>query len=525
MKILLSFILLLAVFWGYGQIDVTDKANINWGPKIPQEKRASFVDIISHDETGYYMLKNVKNGMALEKYNLDLSQADKFQLPLKYQGDNLFFEGITEFNDKFLLLSSHTDRKLKKNSLFYQVIDKKNLSAEGEATKVGEIGYEKKRFQGEFDYEISLDSTKLLLFFSKPYLKDAPEQFGFKVMNQKLEELWNKEVTLPYKQQLFTVKDYRVSNNGDVYILGKEFSEDKTNVKKKGTRKYKYHIVGYFDNGTRIKDFEVDLEDKFISEITFRVRNNGDIICAGFYSENGSYGIKGTFFLAIDGETKKIKSSNLKEFEENFITQNWTQKQIDKAKRKEAKKDRKIEMYNYDLRNFILRDDGGVVLLAEQYYVYVTTHTYTDANGYTRTTTTYHYNYNDIIVVNVAPDGNIDWTTKIEKTQHSTNDGGRLSSYALQVKDDQMYLVYNESAKRYFDKEELKKLEKKEKKAYLTLLVSIANNGEYNKEILFNNSNDRIYTVPKLCEQISDDQMIIYSVSRKGQKFGNMRLK
>ena len=96
------------------------------------------------------------------------------------------------------------------------------------------------------------------------------------------------------------------------------------------------------------------------------------------------------------------------------------------------------------------------------------------------------------------------------------------TSFALQVKDDMMYLVYNESAKQYFDKEERSEMKGKDKRSYLTLLVSIDNKGEYEKEILLNNSVDKVYTVPKLCEQISKNKMLIYSYSKKGQKFGTM---
>ena len=81
-----------------------------------------------------------------------------------------------------------------------------------------------------------------------------------------------------------------------------------------------------------------------------------------------------------------------------------------------------------------------------------------------------------------------------------------------------MYLVYNESAKQYFDKEERSEMKRKDKRSYLTLLVSIDNKGEYEKEILLNNSVDKVYTVPKLCEQISKNKMLIYSYSKKGQK-------
>jgi hypothetical protein len=214
-----------------------------------------------------------------------------------------------------------------------------------------------------------------------------------------------------------------------------------------------------------------------------------------------------------------------KEFDESFITAGWSDREVNKAKKKKIKKDKAIEMYDYDLKDFVLRADGGVVLLAEQFYIRVVTTTSTDANGNTTTKTTYHYYYNDVIVINISPEGNIEWTTKVEKYQHSKNDDGRLSSFALQVRGDMMYLVYNERAKQYFDKEERSGMKGKDKRSYLTLLVTLNADGEYEKEILLNNSVDKVYTVPKLCEQISESEMLIYSTSRKAQKFGKMKIK
>ena len=506
------------------QIEMTDKADLKWGSVMKIDKKSRFQDVLAHDKTGSYILKTGKKGKSIEKLNNNLMVENSMILPLAYQKKKMDLEGLIYYNSKIVMLSSVNDRKLKKNYLFYQVINPSNLSLDGSIKKVGEIAYEKRRFQGAFGFDVAADSASMLLFFEMPYKKDAAEKYSFKVMDSKLDEIWSQEVELPYKEQFFTVKDSEVSSKGDVFVLGKEYNEDKNSKAMRDAPNYKYHILGYYSKGEKIVDYEVSLHDKFIKNVTFDINANGDIICSGFYSESYGSGIKGAFFLSIDGISRKITKESYKEFDEAFITEGWSDREINKANKKKVKKDKAIEMYNYDLRDFILRKDGGVVLLAEQYYVRVVTTTTTDANGNTSTKTTYHYYYNDVIVINISPDGNIEWATKIDKYQHSTNDGGRLSSFALQVKDNMMYLVYNESAKQYFDKEERSEMKRKEKRSYLTLLVSVDNKGEYEKEILLNNSIDKVYTVPKLCEQISKNEMLIYSYSKKGQKFGAMTL-
>jgi len=506
------------------QIEMTDKAELKWGSVLKIDKKSRFQEMLAHDKTGSYILKSGKKGKSIEKLNNKLMVENSMALPLTYQKKEMDLEGLVYYNGKIVMLSSFDNRKLKKNYLFYQVINSSNLTVDGKIKNIGEITYEKRRFKGAFGFDVAADSSSMLIFFVKPYEKNAPEKYSFKVLDSKLDEIWSQEVELPYKEQFFTIKDYEVSSKGDVFVMGKEYNEDKHSKAMKDKPNYKYHIIGYYNKGDKIVDYEVSLQDKFIKDVTFDINSSGDIICSGFYSESYGSGIKGAFFLSIDGTTREVKKESYKEFDEAFITEGWTDREINKAKKKKVKKDKAIEMYDYDLRDFVLREDGGVVLLAEQYHMYVTSHTST-VNGRTTTTYTYHYVYNDIIAINISPEGEIEWATKIEKYQHSTNDGGRLSSFALQVKDDMMYLVYNERARQYFDKEERSEMKRKDKNSYLTLLVSINGDGEFEKEILLNNSVDKVYTVPKLCEQISLKDMLIYSSSRKGQKFGKMTLK
>jgi hypothetical protein len=92
-----------------------------------------------------------------------------------------------------------------------------------------------------------------------------------------------------------------------------------------------------------------------------------------------------------------------------------------------------------------LRSDGGAILVAEQYYVqtvmpnngysmspygynsmYYNRYYYNSPfySGYNNRRPDYYYNYNDIIVVNIRPTGEIEWSARIPKLQESKNDQG-----------------------------------------------------------------------------------------------------
>jgi hypothetical protein len=130
-------------------------------------------------------------------------------------------------------------------------------------------------------------------------------------------------------------------------------------------------------------------------------------------------------------------TKSFNEFEIDFITQNMTEKLKKKTKKREAK-GKDVELYQYDLDNIVLKDDGGAILVGEQFFIRVVTTT--DAQGNVRTTT--HYYYNDIIVISINPKGEIDWTEKIAKRQHTINDNGYFSSYAMAVNEDKINFIF-----------------------------------------------------------------------------------
>lgn len=526
--ILLSVFTLLGML-SYGQ-SKTKKAVVDWGPELKRSKKELFVDVVGADQnTIYTTVKTVKR-FSQGKYSL-IAFDDKFRLSranminLKENGVDKTYEDIIQFNDELYLLSSFRNQKLKKNYLFAQTVDKKSLLPNRDSKKIAEIGYEKrsKYNSGSFDYEFSYDKSKLLIYYNLPYDKGASEKFGIHVFDNEFNQLWEKGIILPYKEELFSIEGYIVDNQGNVHVLGVEY-KDKARKKRMGSPNYSYHVLSYYKDSKQHKDYEVKLVDKYITDMQIAINDEKEIICGGFYSNTGTSSIAGTFYLKINAETKKIEVQNFKEFDIDFITENLSEKKEAKTKKK-AEKGKDVELYRYVLDDIILREDGGAVLVGEQYYVTVSTTTTTNSNGSTSTTTTYHYYYNDIIVTNISPKGEIDWASKIAKYQHSTNDGGFYSSYALSIVEDKLYFIFNDNAKNLKYDGKGAPYNFTRGRESIVMLVEVDSDGEQSREALTSLSDSGMLTRPKVCRQISDNEMIIYGMRGKKYKLGKVTFK
>lgn len=522
MKYIITLIIFLIVGQFFTQqLPMTDKVEITWGEDIKM-KNSYFDEVILAKRGKIFMSKWTKGELSIEVFNTEMKSILEVPVDLAFEGKKtVSLEGIVPFGDELVLLGSYSDKKTKENKLFYKNLDKKSLQSSRGWNELASLSFEKKRRNGSFSYSLSRDSSKLLLYYSLPILdKDAPSKFGFKVFSENMKMEWEKETELGFGESIFRIQKHKVSNSGDVYLIGQEYDpvEFKLFSKSEPSAR-KYHILSYQNKGKNYKDYKIALQDKFINDIAYTIKDD-ELICAGFYSLNGKSSIVGTFYLTIDLNSKKVTKSSFKEIPEDFITENWTEKQVKKAKKKESKKGQKIEAYEFDLRDFVLKEGGGATLLAEQYYVHVVTTTTTDANGNSTTRTTYHYYYNDVYIIDISPEGDINWLSKVEKTQHSINDGGYRSSYSLHIKDDKMYLMFNLKAKDYYEKADRKEMTKKEKKAYLTFISEVDSKGNVQDEILLNNTEEEIYVVPKFCEQISSEKTLIYTRKGKTQRMG-----
>jgi hypothetical protein len=498
--------------------------SLKWGKEFEASRRSTLSDIVGHDATGIYAVE-VRTGFSnsdytLEHYNTDFSPTKSFDLEIETGREKAVVNNILYLKGKLYIFYASPDRKTKKNRLSLQEIDKGTLKPKGDIKKIGEIDYEGKRQRnnGDFYCKTSRDSSKILIVYSLPYEEDTPQKFGFHVLGNQLNTLWQKDIVLPYPDELFDITNFRVDNEGNAYLLGKVFKE-KRKEKRRGLPNYSYEVIACRDAGSNIQQYPISIEDRFLTDMQIEIQDAQTIVCAGFYSEKGTVSIRGTYFLKVDAATKTIKAKNFKEFDIGFITQNMRASEAKKAARKE-KQGGEVELYEYDLDKLLVGKDGSAILIAEQYFVRAVTR-YRMINGVSSTYIVNHYYYNDIIAVKMDPSGEIAWAKKIPKTQHTVEDGGFYSSYALAIVRGNLCFIFNDNPSN-LDLEDDEKADNFKITKSIVVLACLDPKGNLTKKPIFNAKDAEVITVPKVCEQISNSEVVLFGQRKKTQQFGRL---
>lgn len=497
---------------------VSAQVEITWGIPQKAERKTEMTAMIGADEVYVYALRRDyatfgSDDPIIERYaqsdlSLDFSKRISHK---KFDGVSLTPAAQYFINGKIIAFATHYDREKDINFAYAEILD-----ADANVTRswieVARIRADKRSNRGSFYFNVSDDTSKILIVANPPYEKYADEKFTLQLVDADLNVLWKNEVTPPYKDKYFALEDYTVSDSGNVYMLA-TISKDQSGMSLRERRKTPtyYHSALVFDPvKNELSEYGIKLDPKFISDIIMDVTDSGDIVCSGFYSNKNSSDIIGTFYMEIDKNTKQVTVQNTMDFPADFLEQFMSAGRAAKKK----------EMYNYNLRYLIRRADGGALLIAEQYYEYEVCSTDPKTGA---TTCTYYYYYNDIIVVNINPQGKIDWARKIPKLQVSHNDGGYYLSFALHVTHDQLYFMFNDHPKnlnvpvggKYKYMSNLKKS--------VAVLVTMDMRGDQVRQPMFRSEDLKTYLRPKLYMPINEKRMFLYGQRRTMYKLAEVK--
>lgn len=527
-------------------------ATISWGEELREPANSFIAKTISAGPWGFNILRlrqgNVMNGdqVFLERYDEKLRLKKSQKIDLRYKNKKRAFEDLVKIGGQLYLFTSFNNQVKKKNYLFYQKVSHR-LTPSRDIVKVGEIDTKNKYKQGNFDLALSRDSSKVLIYNGLPYKKNEPERFTLRVFDDQMQELWTRDIALPYNDNVFEIEEYRVDKEGNVYILGIVY-KDGNRLQRRGQPTYGYTVIAYLNDGTEKQEYRIELEDRFITDLTFRVANDGNLVCSGFYSDRGTISIKGTYFLRMNAKTKEIYNVNYKAFDLDFLTFNMNQGQKRRAERNErsGNENRAPELARFSLDELIMRTDGGAVLVAEQYYVYQQNF---DRNfgydpfwgnrwgrwgrwgnpyGVGNNQTNFFYHYNDILIINIKPNGEIEWASRIPKRQETMNDAGYYSSYSMATVRDRFYFIYNDNPRNFDGRVQSGQRRVRYNfngSASVVSLAEVKIDGSVKVMPLFTNRDADVITRPKICRQSSSKHMLIYGERGRNFRFADLAFK
>lgn len=274
----------------------------------------------------------------------------------------------------------------------------------------------------ELQYVLSPNKRRLLAFKNLENRRDS-EQILFYQFDETGEFILNGEINLRYPDNRFRVRTVRVSNQGNVFLLGKFFKAAVPKVKDNDD--FQFLVYRYNAASQQGSEIAIDLGSLYITDLAFRLDRFENVYVAGFYSNLRSDRIGGTILQKISPAGELLLNATEK-FDAGFLGNYLSSGQINRGK----------ELRNFYLKDIILRSDGGVLLLAEKFYI--TYQSYRDYLGYWVDREIYHYE--DVILTSIAGSGNIEWHAIVEKNQVSENNAS--SSYFNAISPGGTFLFY-----------------------------------------------------------------------------------
>jgi hypothetical protein len=384
------------------------------------------------------------------------------------------FEQIIQLNDKFLFFTSRFSKDSEQFQIFCTFLDKKGKPM-NEPALVHYVLSEGRSSAPVFGATLSPDKTKMLLYFDPPFERKSSEAVSFKCYTTELEMLWEKDILLPYTQEVVQVHSFLLDNDVNIYMMsGRNPSKSGHQWQKPQGGRY----VVFFYNATnnKLKEYDVSLKDKQVLSVIFQFNKEQDVVITGYYSNDFRFSASGTFLFTIGAGGTAVKAASFMPFAKDFVAK------LVRTNRSDSE----AALPDFYLDHMILEADGSMILIGEQYYA--TENTITDPTT-GRQTIEFRYNFDDIIVTRIEPSGRHMWNLKIPKRQYTTSDT-KVCSYQCFDNGKSLMFYFNDHPE---NQQRLSAMMEGDaalwsgSKSSVTTRVILDKTGTFKREVLFSN--------------------------------------
>ncbi|MEN0047098.1 MAG: hypothetical protein AAF806_08580 [Bacteroidota bacterium] len=480
---------------------------IDWSKKHNISEDFRLMDVIHHKEgiytvrEGIYSVREGKKGTPLfiGSYNRTMDAKTEVGFDPTARGINWSYEGTFWMNNQFHLFSSFYDNKASKNILYRQSIDKERDNLQlGVLKEVTNFTVKNKHDLGEFEL-LKSASGNLLLSCSKIPNRSDNIVLQLRLFDQQFDEKEHKNIVLPFTQEQMEVMEKHIDEAGNFYILGRIYQKGRVD-RRNGTPNYEYVLVIYKNQATQALTYHLNVDDYLLTDLKFNVLKNNEVILAGLISDAGNAKTNGICYFKVDLQNTalQIKKKSL------FQTQPISLAAAQTTSSEEIKIPRYLK-----IDHLFSRSDGGSLMIAERSFQ-VSKYTYQD---------------DDILVVNINPDGTIDWVSQIPKKQSSYYTEDVILSYFPFIVEDKIYLIYNDDGRNFSYTKNRKRVQRHKTLKGYAALTEIQRDGTWRTYPLSDNSIEDLVIHPQSCKQIGRKTILIYEAFRNTYRFGKLELK
>ncbi len=385
--------------------------DVNYSPYKKFDFHGGDFSVVGKMGGRVYTYRGSAEGYFLDAYN------DSMQLMatvvLDFFPKKIYEAKFITYTDQVVLLYQGIDGN--KLTQYAALLDATGRLKKGPVTldnaKVGLFGPNRTYFS----YGVSDDKKNIFVYST--HTKGGELEMDGKWIDDQLNIAKHSHASFKAENEIET-GDAIIGNNGDAYfpaftpVGNKSYSDE-------------YWLLTLKNNDNKFTTVEFPLKDIYATSIYVKMDNlKNRIYAGGFYSDkkNGSY--KGVLYGYFDLNTGTLQNNKVIPFDEKLLSES-------------GNNSKKHAFDNYRVRQMIVKNDGGFVMLSEYYY-YDTRSSYVPGFGYysfyyspysNREIREYHYN--DIMALSYDGEGNRQWDAFVYKDQYSQEDGGLFSSYIL----------------------------------------------------------------------------------------------
>ena len=401
----------------YSEIEKTDSRNMNF-------------EILGNFSNNYLIYKNLNKRQNLTIY--DNSMSIKEEIKLDFISDRTYNIDFITYPDHFLMVW-----QFEKGNTIYC----KAASINGAGKLMGVVMDLDTTKQGVFSNKTSYsfswsEDKKKLLLYKIQTKSDVYNQLT-KVYNENFTLLDSSRITLTYNDNREDFGDLQIDNEGTVLF---------TKIKENARQEYVNTLEIIFKKlkAQQLITVDIPLDKQLIQDPLIKIDNlNKNYIINTFsYKKNGG-NVDGILTAIINRDSLKLTKKTINIFDDSLRS------------KLSGKPDWRTAYDNLNIRNIILKKDGGFIALTEEYYKqrrfgnnfndgynnfnsrYF--NSYSDYYLYNRGYYGYYrpfndgngrdvvYNYNDIINFSFNKDLKLQWSSVINKTTSDVENDNFLS--------------------------------------------------------------------------------------------------
>lgn len=248
----------------------------------------------------------------------------------------------------------------------------------------------------------------------------------------KMQVLWDTVATVDDAADVFEerIPEMTLSNDGSFFWV-----TEKNNRRAKIDR-HEINILRFDQAG--IHSGALPLGPYLTLDSRYTYDNKNRKLCvAGLWAEKGRDRANGVFYGRISSLRDSADVLQYEQFDDKFLSI---------LRQKDVGEDNR-GIPDAELRELLLRQDGGLVMVAERYHE--VQRGAAAGRGFFRDgmRMIVDYYYDDLFVVAFQPNGHVQWKSALHKKQYSQDDEGTFSSYYLMRNPDKMRFFFNDEIK------------------------------------------------------------------------------